>query len=140
MTIAQALEKSAAVKPGMFSDDEKIAWLSQLDAQIDAEVIRTHEGAPAAAFIPYTSGDGGWDTQTMLLAAAPYDKMYVTFLMAQMDFYHADYDKFNNNQRRFEAEYMDFVSWYNRMHMPRRESEIRLGNKADTAHLPRELM
>ena len=118
MTIAQALNQSSALKPGPFADADKIAWLSQLDGQIDAEIIRTHDGAPEAAFVPYTAGAGGTDTETELLAPAPYDKMYVTFLMAQMDFYAADYDRFNNMQRRFETEYMEFATWYNRRHMP----------------------
>lgn len=115
MTIAQALNQSSALKPGPFTGADKTAWLSQLDGQIDAELIRTHQGAPEAGFAPYTAET---DTGTELLAPPPYDKMYVTFLMAQMDFYAADYDRFNNLQRRFETEYMEFASWYNRRHMP----------------------
>lgn len=115
MTIAQAISQSSARKPGPFTDADKTIWLSRLDGQIDAEIIRTHEGAPEKAFTPYTQDT---DTGTELIAPAPYDKMYVTYLMAQMDFYAADFDRFNNMQRRFEAEYQEFASWYNRNHMP----------------------
>ena len=135
MTIAQALSQSSAWKPGPFTGADKTAWLSQLDGQIDAELIRTHEGAPEEEFAPYTAET---DADTELIAPAPYDKMYVTFLMAQMDFYAADYDKFNNMQRRFEAEYQEFASWYNRRHMPL-GAGIAVGKAGGNLPWPKEL-
>ena len=115
MTIEQALAQSAALKPGPFGNADKIAWLAQLDGQIDAELIRTHEGAPEAPFVPYTAQT---DTGTLLIIPDPYSKLYVSYLCAQMDFYSAEYARFNNTQRRFELDWREAADWYNRTHLP----------------------
>ncbi len=124
MTIAQAIAQSSALKPGLFSDSDKTAWLSQLDGQIDAEIIRTHEGAPETAFAPYTQET---DPGTQLLIPDPYSKLYVSYLCAQMDFYSAEYARFNNTQRRFELDFREAADWYNRTRLPLKQSGIHLG-------------
>ena len=129
MTIAQALSRTAAVKPGPFSDADKLAWLSELDGQIDQELIRTHEGAPEAPFLPYTADT---DPETNLLVPDPYSKLYISCLCARMDFYSAEYARFNNTQRRFEVDYREAADWYNRTHMPHM-AKIRLGEAAGNA-------
>ena len=42
MTIAQAIETVNTLKPNQYSDSQKVAWLSQLDGKIFAELISTH--------------------------------------------------------------------------------------------------
>lgn len=134
MTIAQAISQSSIVKPGPFTDADKLLWLAQLDGQIDAELIRTHEGALAAAFVPYTEGT---DPAAQLLVPDPYSKLYVSFLCAQMDFYSAEYARFNNTQKRFETEYREAADFYNRTHPPLKVAGITVGEAGrNTAENP----
>ena len=128
MTIREAMDKSAALRPGLFAAADKIAWLAQLDAQIDVEIIRTHANAPEEDFVPYAAEGGDMvDMETELLVSAPYDKLYVSFLLAQADFYSGDYDKFNNSQRRYASDYDEFAAYYNRTYMPLQGSSIKVG-------------
>lgn len=140
MTIEQAITKAAALKPSQFTDADMIDWLSTLDMQIYVEIMLTHEDAPETEFTGYVSeGDDATDTDTELLAPAPYDKMYVHYLLAQIDFYNGDMERFNNMQRRFEMEYGEYESWYNREHLPLQANSIAVTAPVDEMYWPIEL-
>lgn len=115
MTISGAIDNVDRLKPNGFSDDEKIGWLSELDARIWAEIIQTHEGAEDRTWEPYTEDT---DRDTVLLAYAPYDPVYRYWLEAQIDLYNMELDKYNNSTALFNAAYQDFAGAYNRTHMP----------------------
>jgi hypothetical protein len=127
MKISEALAKSAAVKPSQYTDADKIAWLATLDGIIDAEVIRTHEDAPEAAYTPYASNV---DTSTVLIVPDPWSQLYVTYICSMIDFYNGEAVRYNNSNARYEAEYAAFAAWYNRNHLPLQPNVIKLGNVA----------
>lgn len=58
------------------------------------------------------------DSGTVLLVDAPHDKLYRPYLMAQIDFANADYDKYANDMALFNAYYGEFVRWFSRTYAP----------------------
>lgn len=125
MTIDKAIGRATAAKPGPYTSAEMIAWLAELDGQIYEELILTHEGAPETPFVPYTEED----INAQLLMPDPYSKLYVSFLLAGMDFYNGEYARYNNTQRRFEADYREAADWYNKTHLPVKAAGIGFGEK-----------
>jgi len=117
MTIREAIDRVDAIKPNAFTRFDKINWLNELDGKIFEEVIKTHEGAPAAHYA-YTEDTDG---MTELLASAPYDDVYPAWLEAMIDLKNREIVSYNNSMAVFNAKYADFVNWYNRTHMPMTE-------------------
>lgn len=115
MTIEQAIKRIDVIKPNSYSDSEKIAWLSRLDANIKKEIVDTHKGSELVSFKGY---DSGTDKSTELIAPAPHDEMYLNYLAAQIDFANAEYGHYNNSISLFNAAYSAFVKYYNRTHVP----------------------
>ena len=116
MTINQAIGRLDALKPNSYSFGDKVMWLSELDGTIKTEIIDTHEGWEDCLFEWYD--DERTDPETELLAEAPYDRMYITWLQARIDYTNGEYQKYNNANAMFEAEYAAFQNHYNRTHMP----------------------
>lgn len=115
MTILEAISRVDAVKPNSYSQTEKIAWLSRIDATIKNEIIDTHEGAENIAFNGY---DNETDTSTELLVPAPYDEVYIRYLEMQIDYANNEYGKYNNSMVMYNAAYTAYEKYYNRTHMP----------------------
>lgn len=125
MTIATAIEKAKQLRSGQVGSGQKLTdanlidYLSQLDQQTDIEIVRTHANAPAEEFVPYvSSGEGATPTTTELLVPAPYDKLYVPFLLSKIDWAYGEFAKYNNSEPLFEAQYNEFTAQYNRANTP----------------------
>ena len=115
MKIAEAIARLDNLKHNTFSIEEKVAWLSKVDAMIKRHIIDTHEGAGTITFNGYTPDK---DMQTELLAPEPFDELYLRYMEAQVDYHNAEYDGYNQAILMFKAEYNGYERWYNRTHMP----------------------
>lgn len=114
MTILEAIRRVDSLRHNSFTQAEKIGWLAQVDALVASELIHTHESAEEAP--PCYDAQTPLDQQ--LLVPPPYDEMYLHYLCAQMDYYHAEYDRYNRSMGLYQALWSAFTNFYNRTHMP----------------------
>ena len=115
MTIAEAIEQVDVLRRNHYGQKEKIAWLSRLDHRVKHKIIDTHEGGKDIAFDGY---DENTSLDTEMLIPAPYDEMYLSYLVAQIEYYDQQEDRYNNAIDLFQSVWNDFAYWYNRTHMP----------------------
>lgn len=104
MTIGQALEALDSAKFNTVSREEKIRWLSELDAQA-VEYLQTLTGQEQ----PFSGYDADTDPETKLLIPTPYDQMYLYRLESRIDYQNSEYDRFNNANAMFEAAWTQFT-------------------------------
>lgn len=116
MTIIEAINRIDDLKPNGFTQNDKVRWLSTCDGMISRDVLETHEDGPEEPFAGY-----GPDTpvDTELLVPYPYDQLYIFWLECQIDYYNAEYTKYNNSVLRFHDDFTTFQNWYNRNHKPK---------------------
>ena len=115
MTILQALEQVDELVHNTYSQEQKVQWLSQLDAMVKEQVIDTHENPPEVIFEVYTP-DTPMDT--VLLIPAPYDEAYLYFLEAKICYYNGEQGKYNQAMQQHRAVFDAYVKRYNATHMP----------------------
>ena len=115
MTISEAITKVDSLKHNAFSQEDKIGWLSDLDARIKTKIVDAHEGGETVYFYGY---DCACDLDTELLAPKPFDEMYLRWLEAQIHYYSSDDGLYNNAIVLFNNIYEDFKKHYTRTHMP----------------------
>ena len=115
MTLIEAINRVDALKPNVYSQEEKISWLSTLDGMIMRDVIKKHEGGDGVEFYGYTV-DTPLDTE--LIVKEPYDEMYICWLESKIDYNNSEYARYNNSITRYNDIYMEFAKDYNRNHMP----------------------
>lgn len=118
-----------SLKPNQYSTDEKVRWLSYLDALIKREIIDTHE-KPVPMDTTEDEEDGeaeeetefsGYTTEDMtavLLAPFPHDELYVAYLKAKIDEENGETARYNNSAATFNSMLLDFEKAYNREYKP----------------------
>lgn len=114
MKIIEAINRIDSLKHNTFKESDKVAWLSELDSMVKVEVIDTHNDE-----VTFNGYDDLTEPQTELLIPAPYDKAYLLWMEAQIDYYNGEYDKYNNAMEMFQTAYEGFKNYYNRTHMPK---------------------
>lgn len=116
MTIAEVISKVDALKPNNYTPEDKIGWLSNLDARVKTQIIDAHESDAPIYFYGYADM---MDQETELLVPAPYDEMYLRWLEAMIDYHNSDDDRYNNAIMLFNNAYEGYKKHYTRTHMPK---------------------
>ena len=116
MTIQAALDMADQLKPNMMQRAAKIGFLNEIDNLIHREIIMRHEHTAAEETAPEYDNDT--DAATELLIAAPYDMLYVYWIMSKIDILNQEMDKYNNDRALFENAYQMAADWINRTRMP----------------------
>ena len=114
MKIAEAISVVDELLPNSFTPEDKVGWLSNLDARVHSQIIAAHEN-DGQGFAGY---DDMTDQDTALLAAAPWDAMYLRWLEAMIHYHNSDDDRYNNSITLFNNAYEGFKRHYTRTHMP----------------------
>lgn len=115
MKIREAIGTIDSLKHNTYTQSDKIAWLSRLDASIKKLIIDTHEGADEVAFTGY---DDTTDLDTELLVPAPFEEIYLRWLEAQIDYTNGEYNKYNNSIMMYNTAFQAYRNYYNSTHMP----------------------
>ena len=100
MTINTLLEKVKDEKPNSFGDERLIAFINEIEVEV-AEQLKM-ENIPV-----YTTES----LDTALIAPAPYDKLYVSYVKAMIDYANEEYASYENNQAQHVQDFRDFVDW-----------------------------
>lgn len=121
MTLDEAISLCDQGKPNQYSREEKIRWLSDVDGQVQREILDYVEPGEFAGYDGDTSGD------TVLLAPAPYEGMYEAYLSAQIDLHNGEFTRYQNSAQLYNAVFSAFASWYRRENMPLQGNSVSLG-------------
>lgn len=115
MKISEAISVVDELKPNNFTPEDKVGWLSTLDARVYSQIITAHQHSEEILFTGY---DDMTDQDTELLVPAPYDEMYLRWLEAMIDYQNSDDDRYNNAITLFNNAYEGYKRHYTRTHMP----------------------
>ena len=118
MTIKEAIEKTDRLRPNSFSREEKTDWLTDFENRIYNEIYSLHK-----CDTPFTDTTEMTDA-TELFVPSPYDELYVLCLCSMVDFFNAEYDRYNNDTVMLEALYGDFERYWNNNHECARNTVI----------------
>ena len=125
MTIQRALDLADQMKPNMMQDETKIQFLSELEGIIFDELLMQHEHLLEEERNRIYDADT--DRGTEMLAPAPYDMVYVYWLMGKIDLQNMEIDKYNNDTALFNTAYETLSDWWTRNKMPiQKTREFRL--------------
>lgn len=114
MTIIEAINQVDGIKFNTYSQEEKVCWLSNLDAKITAVLEGTYPD-PMGVSVPY---DPNADMERELLLESPWDEMYLRWMEAMIDYNNGETDSYNRSITLFNNLYQNFMNWYIRRNMP----------------------
>ena len=111
MTREDILAEVREIRPNEYQDEWALKQIDELKQRILRELMAGYElpldGVLQAGYnyLPYEEGD--------LLTPSPYHKVYVYWLLVQIDLANSDYDRYNNDLQMFNSawdEYGRYVS------------------------------
>lgn len=113
MTINEVLSRVRAIKPDALSDETKAEWLLRLEGRIFEEVIR-----PRLINDPDTPNEKQamrWpeDGDQPLCVDPPFDRLYILYLVARIDYYYQDTANYNQSAQVFNEALDEWRKWYN---------------------------
>ena len=114
MTIIEAINQVDGIKFNTYSQEDKVRWLSSLDAKITA-VLEGSYPSPMAVSMPY---DPNTDMERELLLESPWDEMYIRWMEAMIDYNNGETDSYNRSITLFNNLYQNYMDWYIRRNMP----------------------
>lgn len=97
-------------KPNAFTTQQKMAWLTELDGKIAAEVMLL--SIVEVRLLKCT------DPNHELLVTYPHDGIYDAWLEAKIDYANGEYSKYQNSKEMFNAAYGSFVRWFAQTYDP----------------------
>ena len=100
-TIGEVLSYFDNQVPNQYSDEEKIRWLNEIEAQI--------------AFNGYSSDT---DINTQMIVPLEYSELYRFWLEKSVHYANGEIDRMNNAMTMFQSYYDNFYAAYNRAHRP----------------------
>ena len=100
MTIRTLIEKVQIEKPNSFPDDKLLQFINEVEQDVSEELREDED------FVPYEEID-----DTVLKAPAPYDRLYVSYLKAQIDYANEEIESYANNQAQHDLDFDHFADW-----------------------------
>lgn len=102
MTLRDLLNKISKEKPNSFTEAELISFVNEVEAEVAEELHIVN--VPAYE-------DNHTDLDKILLVPSPYDRLYISYVKAMIDYTNEEYDSYANNQAQHVQDYRDFVDW-----------------------------
>lgn len=102
MTIRHLLNKINDEKPNSLPESKIISFLNELEPEV-AEQLKVK-------IVPvYT--DESLELDTELLAPAPYDRLYISYVKSQIDYANEEYASYQLNADQHTQDFRDFTDW-----------------------------
>lgn len=131
-TLQQALTRIDAVCPNAWDETAKLLWLNECESMIQTRILGT---APEQC-ITY---DADTDRSTKLLVPAPFDRLYVYYVIAMCDYAAHETAHYADSMMLFNAALDEYAKWYQRTNgatasTPGLVKEIAANTKARHTH------
>lgn len=100
MTIQKLIDKVQEEKPNTFTDEKLISFINEVEYDVAEQLVEDFADE-------YTTDDMNKE----LMAKTPYDRLYVSYLKAQIDFANEEYASYQNNVAQHTQDFRDFVDY-----------------------------
>ena len=131
-TLQQALTRIDAICPNAWDETAKLLWLNECESMIQMRIL----GAAPEACITYAADT---DRSTTLIVPAPFDRLYVYYVIAMCDYAAHETAHYADSMMLFNAALDEYAKWYQRTNgsvtsTPGLANEIAANSKARHTH------
>lgn len=109
MTINKVIATVDALKPNVFTDEDKARWIIEVDGKVNAELVKSST---------YAAPEHPADGDKTLLVPAPYDSVYEKFVYAEIALKNLDYNEYNALAVDFNDSFAEYAAYYRRTNQP----------------------
>lgn len=99
MTIKGLIDKVKEEKPNTFTDAKLLSFVNEIETEVAEQLSEE-------SFEPYAAVD-----TTELIVPAPYDRLYVSYVKAMVDYANEEYASYQLNAEQHTQDFKDFLDW-----------------------------
>ena len=103
MTIQTLIDKVCEEKPNTFGEAKLVTFINEIEREVAEQLALPAEEIPSYTY-PASKN-------YTLLAPAPYDRLYVSYLKAMIDYSLEEYASYQLNSEQHERDFADYVDW-----------------------------
>lgn len=112
MTVEKIMDSIKELKPSSFGAEFIMKTIEELDRKIFEEFLKERIENPEN----YDNRYPFENEKEELLLPEIYANVYISYVMAQMDFFQGDYDRYNNEMLMYNTKLIEYYNWYTRTH------------------------
>lgn len=116
MTLAELIAYIDQIRPNAFDKDVETGWVNEIEHKVYDQVINKAVGNSKEDPTPYFYD---LNAETTLLVEDAHKDVYVTYILAQMDYANMELDRFNADSAMHQAAWQEYAAEYRRNHIPR---------------------
>lgn len=105
MSIEQVIERLDSIRRNNFSKEQKTAWIAELEQRLRAELWQRYFEVEDRS-LRYPE-----DKDAQIYIETPFHKLYLLYLLAQMDFYKGNLSGYNVCVRAYNMELQSYMSY-----------------------------
>ena len=115
MTLAELIAYVDQVRPNAYDKDVMTGWVNGIERQVWEQVInRAEDAVDYPGLYVYDM-----DAERPLLVDDSHKDVYVTYLLAQMDYANMEIDRYNVDSAMHQAAWDGYAAEYRRNHLPK---------------------
>lgn len=115
MKLAELIAYVDSIRPNAYDKDVMTGWVNEIERQVWEQVINRAENAvDYPGLYVYDAND-----ETELLVDDSHKDVYVTYLLAQMDYANMEIDRYNVDSAMHQAAWDGYAAEYRRNHLPK---------------------
>lgn len=120
MKLAELIAYVDSIRPNAYDKDVKTGWVNEIERQAWEQVINRAVPDEGTDTIDYP-GPYVYDEhdETTLLIDDSHKDVYVTYLLAQMDYANMEIDRYNVDSAMHQAAWDGYAAEYRRNHLPK---------------------
>ena len=116
MTLAELIAYIDQIRPNAFDKEVETGWVNEIEHKVFDQVINKAVGNEISDPTPYFYD---LNAETTLLVEDAHKDVYVTYLLAQMDYANMELDRFNADSAMHQAAWQEYAAEYRRNHLPK---------------------
>lgn len=99
MTLYEIVKMFREEKPNKVSDAHVVQWINECEDEVQNML-----NIPQAEWVSYTTEDIAEGTETEPVVPRPYQKLYLFWLQARLDYANQEYEGYSNNWAQCKAQ------------------------------------
>ena len=116
MTLAELIAYVDNIRPNAFDKDVMTGWVNTIERQVYDQILSRAADYTGDTYGPYQYD---LDAERELLVEDAHKDVYVTYILAQMDYAIMELDRFNADSAMHQAAWQEYAAEYRRNHIPR---------------------
>lgn len=101
MKVSELLKLIKTEKPNSFSDEMLLGYINEIEAEVQDQM----------EIVPVTKYSLDFDLDKELIVKPPYDRLYISYLKARIDYVLEEYDNYENDQAQHISDFREFANW-----------------------------